>query len=152
MSEETINRLKEYSKKLHERRLIPDPRVTDIIEVSSYTPNKLPSRVQLSYGLGYALNLFDTTNPKSEHYYNIVDFFNRCISLCVANDAFKDNKIVVELQEWQKKYSELETRLNQETAKNEALIEKIGFLKGKLEIYERDTPKSDTLDGDTERV
>lgn len=152
MSEETINRLKDYSKKLHERRLIPDPHVTDTIEVLAYNPSKLSSRVQLSYGLGYALNLFDTTNPKSEHYHNIVDFFNRCISLCVANDAFKDNKIIVEVQEWQKKYSELETRLNQETAKNEALIEKIGFLRGKLEVYERDTPKSDTLDGDIERV
>ena len=137
MNQDTIDRLKDYSKKLHDRRLIPDPNMMTGFEVTTYNRSMLPSRAQLNYGLGHSLNLFDTTDPKSDDYHKVVDYFNRCISLCVANNVFKDNETAERLQDCQTEYSKLKKELEVNKSIIETLRTDRDSYKAKFELYDQ---------------
>ncbi|MGI0046470.1 MAG: hypothetical protein ACREBB_04690 [Nitrosotalea sp.] len=155
MNEETIKRLMDYSKKLHDRRFIPNPSITDTMEVLGvHRAGMLPSRVQLSYALGQALDLFDTANPKDSNYEDVLEFFNRCISMVVANGGFLDNEIVTRFQDCQTKCSELEKKLKECETFRDDLVTQRDYWKTRHDLLAEFLPKkhdevfeSDVKDG-----
>lgn len=131
MNEETINRLKDYAKKLHDRRLVLDPNIARELTVSG----RHSGQFQLTHALGKALNDYDTTDPKYSDYYDALAFFNRCIDMAVANNAFNDNKIVEELEGYKKKCSELEVQHSTDQSTIKKLEHIITELRTRIRIF-----------------
>jgi len=100
------------------------------------------------FDLAKAVHEFEITNPNDRFYDDKVSHLNREIDYVIASRYFHDNAMAKELEVCEEKRKELENTLNEKNEKIQLLTEEKFMLQGKLSVYERDIPKSDTLVGD----
>ena len=79
---------------------------------------------------------------------NACEEFHEELIKAKTMDVIIEKRSNQELSECKEQVTNLQNQLNGANSKIEMLLEEKGFLKGKLEMYERDLPKSNTLTGD----
>lgn len=131
MNEEIIKKLKDFVKKYNERKYV--------IETSPF-----------GLDLAKAVHDFEIANESFSDYHSRVSDLNREIDNVIASEYLKDNFTIQKLDELENRCKQLDNQLKDANSKIETLIEERGALKGKLEVYERDVPKSDTFTGDVD--
>jgi len=101
--------------------------------------------------LAQAVHSFEMSDKETDSYfYTNVRELNRQIDYVIASKYLHDNSTILKLEEMTEKYNQLEQELKEAKSKIESLIEEKGVLKGKLEVFEHDLPKSDTFTGDVD--
>ncbi len=154
MDDKIIKELKEIAEKFDRGVYVLN--IQKAQEISSLRANHFASV------FSNALHEFKIAKPPAElgtfrtttYYADLRDYNQKCnnFHLAVTTARTMDlflNKIALDEQEdYKKRCGELEAKLTEAKTKIETLTEEKGFLKGKLAMYERDTPKSDTIESD----
>jgi hypothetical protein len=122
-----------------------------ILDTRAINNNRFLSATHFEMDFNSALDKFRRETPSDNwSYLNACEEFHEELTKAKTLNVIIEKQSKIELENHKQKIMDLENKLKDANTKVDSLLEEKGFLKGRLDVYERDLPKSDTLIGDVD--